>query len=224
MDLKKLRTKFVVSALMAGMLVPLSFSVNKSTFAKAAGDTPKDGLPVATASNAILGHGENQTKFVSGSIPRSVGSYKGYDLRKRDINNPDDKLFLDDVPGAASNQRIAAILRVGSNKHIEGGVAFGAEQFAKRVHDASFLILHDEDDDPATATLSVYAHGREHVFPISISGATDPNDHDPVKMKLDETMPQKDIAVKVYKAMQDAYNEHLAPRLVDEDVETKDSK
>ncbi|MCP4319689.1 MAG: hypothetical protein GY789_27850 [Hyphomicrobiales bacterium] len=221
-----------LSTAMAGMAAKGALFPNAAYAARSVDEAkPGNNRPVAekrvevgfdsettVAGNATPDHVKQVNAPLPRNIPRSVGTFQRYDLRKRT-----DGKFLAHAPGRASNDRISFALH-GDNKHIKGAVDFAADQFAKRVHDVSGLLLKDNDVDPSTSTLSVWADGRRFVFPV----ADDTDDsYNPLEMKLSAGMSQTDIAIKVYKAMEGAYNEHILPRLVagdEEEVEKQAEK
>ncbi|MCP4319687.1 MAG: hypothetical protein GY789_27840 [Hyphomicrobiales bacterium] len=155
------------------------------------------------AGNAAPDHEVKPVNVPKKVIARSVGNYVTYDYTKKTSEK-----FLEDAPGAASNDRIAVVL-YGGNDSVKGAAQFATEQFALNVHDVSYMEMRDDDINPNTSRIEVWAEGEK------VSG-----------FLIGNNASQKDIARAIYKKMMEGHELHIAPYYADnaEKQETKDKE
>jgi len=196
-----LRDRFKSGAapyVLTGLLTLGSLIPGFNTEAKA--ETPTDGTQVAMNTKAAPQRA---------LIPRSN---KGH-FRTSDLTKETSRTILDNMPFALSNDRIAIALH-GENDAIEGAVQYAGRAFSKNVHDVSLMVTKDEDSDPDSLILGVYADGR-HTANISI----------PVPTGLEGAALidfQKKVSLAVYDAMISAYREQILPHLEPETPPSQD--
>ncbi len=102
---------------------------------------------------------------------------------------------MKDAPGRSSNDRISVVL-YGGNDSVKGALQHSTKHFAHNIHDVSYTEMRDNDVDPNTSLVGIYAEGR-HLGDFEIGNNTS----------------QKVIARGVYKKMMEAFNLHIAPYL-----------
>ncbi|MCP4319688.1 MAG: hypothetical protein GY789_27845 [Hyphomicrobiales bacterium] len=152
------------------------------------------------AGNAAPDHEVKPVNVPKKVIARSTGNWVFYNLTGAEID--------EDAPGAASNDRISVVL-YGGNSNVKGAAQFATKQFAHRIHDVSYMEMRDDDINPNTSRVEVWAEGEK------VGGFLIGND-----------ASQKDIARAIYRKMMEGHELHIAPYYADnaEKQETKDKE
>ncbi|MCP4409233.1 MAG: hypothetical protein GY807_16060, partial [Gammaproteobacteria bacterium] len=140
------------------------------------------------AGNAAPDHEVKPVNIPQKVIARSVGSWVF-----NDFTNETNEKYLEEAPGAASNDRISVVL-YGGNNSVKGAAQHSTKHFAHNIHDVSYMEMRDDDINPNTSRVEVWAEGEK------VGG-----------FLIGNNASQKDIARAIYKKMMEAHKGHIEP-------------